>query len=123
MEDLILKKYEAIFILDIRKVEDDGTAFTEEFTQLLKSWGGEMLNTEAMGRKPFAREINKMKAGIYWDYVFTLSPEKAAGIPEQFKLDERVIREMVLVYDRVDDMPPKMSTLQKEPVKDKSASY
>ena len=71
-----MKKYEAVFILDIRKVEDEGKGFTEEFGKNLESWGGKLLEANAMGRKQFAREINKRKAGIYWDYVFELDPLK-----------------------------------------------
>ena len=75
-----MKKYEAVFILDIRKVEDEGKGFTEEFGKNLESWGGKLLEANAMGRKQFAREINKRKAGIYWDYVFELDPLKVIQI-------------------------------------------
>ena len=95
-----MKKYEAVFILDIRKVDDEGNAFSEELTELMKNWGGTMISSESLGRRQFAREINKRKASIYWSYVFESSPETIKKIGDKFRLDERVLREMVIAFDR-----------------------
>ena len=100
-----MKKYEAIFILDIRKVEDEGKGFTEEFGKNLESWGGKRIEANAMGRKQFAREINKRKAGIYWDYVFEMDPLKVIEVRNQYRLDERLIRLLVINYDRPEGVP------------------
>lgn len=99
-----MKKYEAVFILDLRKVEDEGKAFSDEFAKLIQSWGGNMVESVAMGRKPFAREIKKRKAGLYWNYVFELDPAKETQIREFFRLDERVVRCMIIVFDRPDQV-------------------
>ncbi|MDD3119681.1 MAG: 30S ribosomal protein S6 [Victivallales bacterium] len=95
-----LNKYEAVFILDIRKVDDEGEAFSKELAELIKSFGGEMIESISMGRKQFAREIGKRKAGIYWNYIFTLPADKADDIRKKFKLDDRLVRSLVLQYDR-----------------------
>ena len=95
-----MNKYEAVFILNIRKVDDEGDAFSKEFTGMLEEWGGNIVETQPMGRKQFAREIKKSKAGIYWNYVFNLDPEKVLAIRNQFRLDDRVIRLMIINYDR-----------------------
>ena len=97
---MVLKKYEAVFILDMRKVEDEGKAFSEEFAQMIQSWGGSVSESVAMGRKQFAREIRKRKAGIYWNYIFELDPAKCKDIREKYRLDERVIRELIISYER-----------------------
>lgn len=98
-----MKKYEAVFILDIRKVEDEGDAFTKELTALIKDLGGEMQEAIPMGRHQFAYEIKKRKAGIYWNYIFESDPAKLIAIKEKFILDERVIRNMIINYDRPED--------------------
>jgi len=100
-----LKKYEAVFILDMRKVEDEGKAFSEEFAKNIQGWGGKVVETVPMGRRQFAREIRKRKAGIYWDYVFELDPLKAGEIREKYRLDERVVRLLTLIHDRPDSIP------------------
>ncbi len=95
-----MKKYEAVFILDMRKVDDDGRAFSEEFAKNIQSWGGVMAESVPMGRKQFAREIKKRKAGIYWNFVYELDPLKSNDIREKYRLDERVIRLLVVNFDR-----------------------
>ena len=95
-----MKKYEAIFIMDIRKVDDEGAAVSSEIAALIEKWGGEMIKSESMGRRQFAYEINKRKGGIYWQYVFTAGPENVKELKENFRLDERVLRNMIINFDR-----------------------
>ena len=111
-DKIILKKYESIFILDIRKVEDEGVAFTNEITSYIESLGGKMVSVEAMGRLQFSYEIKKRKAGIYYDYVFELDEAKVIELKQKYRLDERVLRNMVLVYDRPEKISGKVKDLK-----------
>ena len=95
-----MKKYEAVFILDIRKSEDEGAAFSKEFGELIESLGGKMESVTPMGRKQFTYEIDKRRAGLYFDFVFTLGTDKVREIKEKYKLDARVLRNLILIYDR-----------------------
>ena len=99
-----MKKYEAVFILDMRKVEDEGKAFSEELAKNIQSWGGNMVEAIAMGRKQFAREINKRKAGIYWNYIFEIDPLKVKEIRNKYRLDERMIRMLIISYERPENV-------------------
>lgn len=99
-----LKKYEAIFILDLRKVEDEGKAFSEEFAKLIQGFGGGINETVLMGRKQFAREIKKRKAGVYVNFVFELDADKETQIRENFRLDERVLRILIINFDRPENV-------------------
>ncbi len=107
-----MKKYESIFILDIRKVEDEGVAFTNEITSYIESLGGKMVSVEAMGRLQFSYEIKKRKAGIYYDYVFELDEAKVIELKQKYRLDERVLRNMILVYDRPEKISGKVKDLK-----------
>ena len=99
-EDFILKKYESIFILDIRKVEDEGEAFNKEFAAFIEGLGGRLTEAKAMGRNQFAYEIKKRKGGIYWDFAFELDAVKVIEIKEKYRLDERVLRNMTVADER-----------------------
>ena len=98
-----MKKYEAVFILDIRKADDEGVAFRNELTQLIESLGGKVEAAVAMGRKQFTYEINKRRAGLYFDFIFELGTDKVREIKEKYKLDQRVLRNMIIVCDRPED--------------------
>ena len=104
-----MKKYEAVFILDPRKVDDEGKAFAGQFEQLINGWGGKMIENVAMGRKTFAREIKKRKAGYYFDFVFEVDPAKEATLRDEFRLDERVLRVLSIVYDRPEHVRSKLA--------------
>ena len=98
-----MKKYEAVFILDIRKSDDEGAAFGKEFGELIESLGGKMESVTPMGRKQFTYEIDKRRAGLYFDFVFELAAAKVKDIKEKYKLDQRILRNMIIIYDRPAD--------------------
>lgn len=100
-----MKKYEAVYILDIRKVDDEGEAFSKEFAELVESLGGKMESATALGRKQFTYDINKRKAGIYWDFMFELDPLKIADIKNKYKLNDKVLRSMTLISERPEGLP------------------
>ncbi len=95
-----MKKYEAVFILDIRRTDDEGAAFCRGFEELIKSLGGEVEKSVPMGRKQFTYEIDKRRAGLYFDFVFTCETSKVIEIKERYKLDAQVLRNLILIYDR-----------------------
>lgn len=109
-----MKKYEAVFILDIRKTDDEGAAFSKEFANLVESLGGKMESTTPMGRRQFSYEINKRKAGIYFDFLFEIETAKVKEIKEKYKLDERILRNMILICDRPENAPAGPITLNLE---------
>ena len=76
----------------------------EEFAKMIQSWGGVVNETNLMGRKQFAREIKKRKAGVYVNFVFELDAEKETQIREQYRLDDRVLRIMIILFDRPDNV-------------------
>ena len=98
-----MKKYEAVFILDIRQADDEGNAFSKEFGELIESLGGKLESATPMGRRQFTYEINKRRAGLYFDFVFELAAAKVKDIKEKYKLDQRILRNMIIIYDRPAD--------------------
>ena len=100
-----MKKYEAVFILDIRKVDDEGEAFSKELAALIESLGGKMVAAVSMGRKQFSYDINKRKAGLYWDFLFELDADKVIEIKNKYKLNEKVLRSLIVVSERPEDAP------------------
>ncbi len=98
-----MKKYEAVFILDIRKSDDEGASFGAEFEKLIAKLGGSFEKMVNLGRKQFCYAIDKHKAGIYLDFLFELDPAKVSDIRAAFRLDERVLRNMIVVNERPED--------------------
>lgn len=101
-----MNKYESVFILDPRKVDDEGKVFSNELTQLITAQGGTVTNTELMGRKPFMREMKKRKAGYYLNVFFTMPAAGVAEIRNKFRLDERMLRMLIIIDERPADYKP-----------------
>ncbi len=99
-----MKRYEAVFILDIRKADDEGASFAKEFGELIGKLGGSMVDTVNMGRKLFTYPIDKKKAGFYYDFTFELEENAVRQIKENYKLDERILRNMIVIDSRPADL-------------------
>ena len=50
LEEMILKKYESVFILDIRKVDDEGEALAKEFDTFIAE-NGDTFEYEALSKR------------------------------------------------------------------------
>ena len=94
-----MKKYESIFILNDRKLEDGGISYAAKVEETLKALGAENISNGTMGRKQFARPIGKRTSGLYWSFVFDLSPEKVSEFEDNYRLEDVVLRQVVYVYD------------------------
>ena len=75
----------------------------KEYDTLIESLGGKMESVTPMGRKQFTYEIDKRRAGLYFDFVFELAAAKVKDIKEKYKLDQRILRNMIISYDRPAD--------------------
>ncbi len=94
-----MRTYEAVFVLDERQYEDGGEAFSQELVKLIEELGGRVQERTSMGRKQFARPIRKQHAGIYWDFIFAMDPEKVIELKEKYRLNDSVFRSEVFLYE------------------------
>ncbi len=97
-EKTTLAKYEAVFILDPRKVEGNGEAFSETIEEQLKALGGEVTRTKFFEKRFFAHPIGKHKAGLYWDYVVEMPEASVALLEEKFRRNTTVLRSAVFSF-------------------------
>jgi small subunit ribosomal protein S6 len=95
-----LKTYEAVFVIDERKFEDAGEAFSCEVAKLIESLGGSVRERTSLGRRQFARPIKKQNAGIYWDFIFDLDPAQVKALKSAYSLNDAVFRSEVFICDR-----------------------
>ena len=96
-----MKKYETIVILDEKMIDDDGTKFLQSFETVLKDeLGGTVVESEIMGRRQFAREINRKKTGIYLDVIHEMAADKVKELRDKYKLNTTVMRLQSYTYDR-----------------------
>ena len=94
-----MRKYEAVFILDPRKVEGDGEGFSTTIEEAFKELGGTVERVKCLERKTFARPIGRHTMGIYWDYVVSLPPQAVVVLKDKYRLNQTVLRLVVFNFE------------------------
>ncbi|MCM8537933.1 MAG: 30S ribosomal protein S6 [Lentisphaeraceae bacterium] len=95
-----MRKYEAIFILNDRKFDDGGEAFSGKVEEVLKQCDAKSVSKSSMGRRQFARPIGKRTHGLYWSFGFEMTPGQVENFQDKFRLEENVLRHVVLLDDK-----------------------
>jgi len=101
----MIRKYEAVFLLDDRKFDDNGENFiTQKVAERISSLGGELLEAEPQGKQQLAKPIRRKSAVQMWDLVLMLPPDQVEEFRDSYKLDNAVLRHEVIVYDRPEEV-------------------
>ena len=95
-----MRQYEAIFILNDRKFDDSGEAFSGKVEETLKACEAKSISKNNLGRRPFARPIGKKTHGLYWSFEFEMTPGQVENFQDRFRLEENVLRHVVLLDDK-----------------------
>lgn len=93
-----MNNYESVIILSANAPEEATVAFGEKMKELI-SGNGELTNVEEWGRKTLAYEIKKQKEGFYILFTFVAKPEFIAEFERILRLDEIVLKHMVIKKD------------------------
>lgn len=90
-----MNKYESVIILSANAAEEATVAFGEKMKELISA-NGELTSVEEWGKKTLAYEIKKQKEGYYILFTFTAKPEFIAEFERILRLDEIVLKHMVI---------------------------
>ena len=107
-----MKTYEAVFILDSKKLEDNGEVFAKSAGEQIEALGGKVHKAVSLGRKQFARAIGRRRAANYWDLIIDLEPESVVALQDGYRLNETVLRLVVFNYREGSD-PSKLAARQR----------
>lgn len=88
--------YEALFILDSNKYAKDPVAVSNNLSTAIQSFGGEVLASRLWEERRLAYPINGQRKGTYWLTYFSLDTRKLVELERQYKLDDNIMRSLVL---------------------------
>lgn len=94
-----MNKYEAVIILRANAAEEETVAFGEKMKELISS-NGELTNVEEWGKKTLAYEIKKQTEGYYILFTFEAKPEFISELERVLRLDEIVLKDMVIRVEK-----------------------
>ena len=94
-----MREYELMLVLDPTLDEDGSKAATERVEGFVAGRGGEMLGVDPLGRRRMAYAINRHRDAIYTIARFKIVPTAAEELDRQLKLNEQVLRHLLIRKD------------------------
>lgn len=94
-----MNKYEMMFIVKTTIEEAAVNATVENLKSIITSMKGEITDSKEMGQKKLAYAINKEITGFYYVVNFNANNEIVAELDRKAKIDENVIRHMIIRLD------------------------
>ncbi len=91
-----MRDYETIFILDPVLDEDQVKEEIDKVESLIGSLDGEVIETEAGGKRRLAYEIERNREGYYTMISFRLNPSSLGELERGYKLNEKVLRYIIV---------------------------
>lgn len=97
-----MRTYELALVADPRLSDDDVTALSTEYKQLITSRGGEILREESWGRRKLAYPIHKLTEGRYLFLFLQIEPAKAGLLKEvemRLNQNDKILRYLTIRTD------------------------
>jgi small subunit ribosomal protein S6 len=94
-----LRTYEALYIVRPDRSEDEVQTVAKQFENLVTTNGGAIVRSELWGKRRLAYEVNHFNEGSYVLMRFEAQPAFIARLENQFRLDESIIRALVVYFD------------------------
>ncbi|MBN2289196.1 MAG: 30S ribosomal protein S6 [Candidatus Glassbacteria bacterium] len=93
-----MNNYESVLILDPTLEESEAQEKFDQLLELYKAEGAEVLETIDWGKRKLAYPIKKKDNGLYRVVRFDAEPSVIGRLERRFRLDERVLRSLTVLY-------------------------
>ena len=94
-----LRPYELMYLVQPGADEERLGAISERIQQAITSAGGKIDKVNARGRRRLAYRVDRFREGIYTVVDFQLDPKQAREIERTIKLQEDILRHLVVRRD------------------------
>ena len=91
--------YEGLFLLDSNRYARDPSGVPAKISETITEHGGEMLASRLWNEQKLAYQVDGHRKGTYWLTYFRIDSQKLVEINRQFKLNDTVLRNLVLSVD------------------------
>ena len=94
-----MNKYEMMFIVKATLEEEATKAVAESLESVITAMKGEISESKDLGQKKLAYPIKKEITGHYYLVNFTADNETRDELDRKARLDEKVLRHMIIKLD------------------------
>jgi len=109
-----MRRYESVVILNPDMPDDDIQGFTDRFSNLIKTNGGEIIKIEDWGFKKLAYLVEKKDKGRYILFDFVGMPALILELERQFKITEDVLKYLSVKLDEDVDLEAFKASVQEK---------
>lgn len=102
-----MNKYEAMIIFQESLKETDWDGAVEAIRVEIEKLGGKMTSSTRLGKRDFARPMQKQQSGHYGLIALQLAGDKVAALQARLKLNEQVFRVQVVSAPVVVPLAPR----------------
>ena len=88
--------YELMIIINPQVSDIEASEIVEKAKKIVTDEKGEILNEDRLGRKKFSHPVGKNRDGFYVYMKVKASPESVKNITHNLKLQESILRAMML---------------------------
>ena len=96
-----MRTYESVIIVKPQLSDGEVGEFVLKAKELIAKHGGEVTSEEKLGRRKFTHEVNHVRDGFYLYLKFKANPEFIGTWNEAMKLNEKVLRSMVMLAKEI----------------------
>ena len=96
---MILRTYEALYIVTPNADDDGIQTIAKDVESLVTKNDGTIVRSEIWGRRKLAYEVKKHSEGNYILLRFSANPDFIARLENYFKLSEMIIRYSIVHFD------------------------
>lgn len=95
-----MKNYELLTIFKPNLDAEEVDKLLAKVDELVLGYKGKILNTDKIGRKKLAYDIQKFRDGFFVTQLLTVPAEKIAEFKRQLNLNENLLRVMFLEVEK-----------------------
>ncbi len=99
MADTKLREYELVYIIQPNLDEEQIQSVDGRLAHTIERYGGQITGTEIWGQRRLAYPIRKFLEGYYILHTVELPPEAVAQVERSLRLDENVLRYLIVRTD------------------------
>ncbi|MFH0852421.1 MAG: 30S ribosomal protein S6 [bacterium] len=109
--------YELTYIINPNLSEQEVAAQTDKVRGFINGFGGEIKNEKLMEKRRLAYPVKKQGYGFYVTIEFNLQPENVAEVDGKIKLEQAVLRHLLITKEIIKETPrkPYMARLKEKP--------
>ena len=100
-----MRTYESVLIVKPQLSDGEVGEFVTKAKELITKNGGEVISEEKLGRRKFTHEVKHVRDGFYLYLKFKAQPNFVKIWEDTMKLNEKVLRSMVMLANEVKVKP------------------